>query len=84
MSMLSYVDLEELKIWREIKKWFLIFRQLLLQFREADISNLTSNMKVYCSSSQPYLNCLRSCDSLTIKSFTEAFILKLLFTLWGL
>ena len=56
MSMLSYVDLEELKIWREIKKWFLIFRQLLLQFKEADILNFTLNMKVYFTLFQHYLD----------------------------
>ncbi len=43
----------EFYIWREIQKCFLIFRQLLLQFKEADILNFTLNMKVYFSLFQP-------------------------------
>ena len=53
---LFYVNLNELYIWREIQKCFLIFRQLLLQFKEADILNFTFNMKVYFTLFQHYLD----------------------------
>ena len=53
---LSYVNFNELYIWREIQKCFLIFRQLLLQFKEADILNFTLNMKVYFTLFQHYLD----------------------------